>query len=265
MANQTNQEYEQLKKRNRRRLIGTLILVAVVFFILWKALSQKPAAPEPDGQVIIEHASDTQAYPPDSPPPLDVVPPIVSDLPATSDVIPPAETLPAIPPAETFPEVPPAQTLPAHSQPETKPAEPVLPETKPVKPTPETKPVKPTPETNPVKPTPETKPVKPAVKPEKRPTPQDILDGKAPGVTGQTKDKAGRYIIQVVAVADGNKAQEMKNRLAKMGIAANISKANTSKGEIHRVRVGPFDQQSEAQKTLGRLKSSDIDGIIVQQ
>ena len=237
MANQTNQEYEQLKKRNRRRLIGTLILVVIVFFILWKALSQKPAAPESDGQVIIEHASDTQAYPPDSPPPLDVVPPIVSEPPTVSDVAPPAET------------------LPAHPQPEAKPA---VPE-------PETKPAKPKPETKPVKPTPETKPVKPATKPEKRPTPQDILDGKAPGITGQTKDKAGRYIIQVVAVADGNKAQEMKNRLSKMGIAANVSKANTSKGEIHRVRVGPFDQQSEAQKTLSRLKSSDIDGIIVQQ
>ncbi len=255
MANQTSQEYEQLKKRNRRRLIGTLILVAVVFFILWKALSQKPVPAGTDQEVIIEHASDTQAYPPNSPPPLDVLPPIVSDAPGASDIILPPETLPAIPPAETLPAVPPPETLPAHPQPETKPA---VPE-------PETKPVKPTPETKPVKPVPETKPVKPAIKPEKRPTPQEILDGKAPGMTGQTKDKAGRYIIQVIAVADDKKAQEMKNRLSKMGIAANVSKANTSKGEIHRVRVGPFDQQSEAQKTLSRLKSSDIDGIIVQQ
>ncbi len=254
MANQTSQEYEQLKKRNRRRLIGTLILVAVVFFILWKALSQKPVPPGSE-DVIIEHASDTQVYPSDTPPILDVAPPIVAEPPAISDVAPPAETLPAVPPAETFPTVPSAETLPAYPHPETKPAVPA----------PETKPVKPAPEPKPVKPAPETKPVKPTPKPEKRPTPQDILDGKAPGMTGQTKDKSGRYIIQVIAVSDGNKAQEMKNRLSKMGIAASISKANTSKGEIHRVRVGPFEQQTEAQKTLNRLKSSDIDGMIVQQ
>ncbi len=246
MANNTAEEYEQLKKRNRRRLIGTIILVFIVFIVLWKAFSQKPAQVGTEQEVLINRGEASAPYTTDRPP-LEIMPANVSDTMNVSEVIASGSSidLPDIPTT-----IPAALASDVTPRPDERPAPPVVTPPKEKPPVDKTKPV--------------NKPPKVPVK-DKRPNPQDILDGKVPGMTAPPSKASNKYVIQVAALSNLKQAQEMKERLNGIGISASISTAKTSKGEISRVRVGPFVDKTEAEKTLSRLKSSDINGIIVQQ
>ena len=80
------------------------------------------------------------------------------------------------------------------------------------------------------------------------------------------KDKAdkdkGRYILQVAAVANKAKAEELQNRLKKAGIKAYSQKVSTKDGERFRVRVGPFGSREEADKMRTRLGKMGLSAAI---
>ena len=47
--------------------------------------------------------------------------------------------------------------------------------------------------------------------------------------------------------------------------SASVSRAETSKGEIHRVRVGPFASQDDAKAVMNKLNAAGVSGIMVPQ
>ena len=248
MANNTAEEYEQLKKRNRRRLIGTVILVFIVFIVLWKAFSQKPAPVGTEQEVLIDRGEASTPYTTDRPP-LEIMPANASDMMDGGEILASGESidLPDIP--TTVPAIPASEVTP---RPNERPDPPVVTPPKDKPPIDKPKPV-------------DKPPKEPKVPKDKRPNPQDILDGKVPGMTAPPAKVSSKYVIQVAALSNLKQAQELKERLNGIGISASVSTAKTSKGEVSRVRVGPFVDKAEAEKTLSRLKSSDINGIIVQQ
>ncbi len=75
------------------------------------------------------------------------------------------------------------------------------------------------------------------------------------------KDK-GRYILQVAAVANKAKAEELQNRLKKAGIKSYSQKVSTKEGERYRIRVGPFGSRDEADKMRSRLGKMGLTAAI---
>lgn len=266
MANNSTHEYDQLKKRNRRRLIGTVILVFIVSIILWKAFSQKPPQSETNKKVlIVNDTSNTTTLPP-----LDVVDPIISDTDlidlsgaeeiasgesVTQSSAPTLPISPQIDQAVTQPQITPQPPETNTKKPEvTKKKTETVPKTegkqkKPEQPKTQTK----------------VQPKNPTQPPKHKYDPKDILEGRVPGMTAPEKSSSGKYVIQVAALTNETQAKELKKRLDGMGIKSSISSANTSKGQVNRVRVGPFSDKTEAEKTLNRLESSNLGGIIVHQ
>lgn len=100
----------------------------------------------------------------------------------------------------------------------------------------------------------------------KKLTPQEILDGKTNVNSRYTNTSSNSsFIIQTGAFFNKNKALSQINTLNQHKINANLLVVNTTKGELNRVRIGPFKIKSQAFEVLKQLKSINIDAIMVPQ
>lgn len=295
MALSTHDELLLLRKRARRRLVGAIVLVSLSTAVLWNvvdALPEQAMKPEAVDITGLQMASQPAASPVVASAPVAASQP-VTDLLAT---LPPdepeqASSVPAVkaPPATVAVPPPPAATQPlVPAQPVAPPAV-AKPEPKPVpKPEPKPEPA-PKPEPKPVaKPEPKPEP-KPVAKPEPKPTvkeskpreekkaadPMAILEGREAHaepakpakerVEADAKPAEGgkKFSIQLAALSDPQKVDALRSKLAASGVAARFSKVQTSKGEVTRVRVGPFKSREEADAAMRRLSKAGVTGIVV--
>ncbi|MDM0008107.1 SPOR domain-containing protein [Variovorax sp. J22G73] len=152
------------------------------------------------------------------------------------------------------------------------------PEPKP-EPKPERKP-EPKPEHKP-EPKPEPKPkaeAKPETKPEPKPKPaataddgaraRALLEGKpstASTAAAKLADEAaaGRFVVQVGAFADADKAREVRQKLERAGLKTYVHVAKTADGERTRVRVGPFASRAEADRAAEKVKGLSLSAAIL--
>lgn len=263
MALSTHDELLMLRKRARRRLVGAIVLVSVSTAVLWNVVGRMPEqAMKPESVDITGLQAASAAKP--------VAPVVVAEPQASPPVtellatLPPEEAVsrPAVAAVDATASVPAVAAKPV-PQPE-KPAAVVPP--KPAVPKPESKP-------EPVKPEP-AKPV--AAKPEKpkaeskKPDPMAILEGREEAKTedkpaAKPADAAQRFSVQLAALSDPSKVEALKAKLAGAGINARFSKVQTSKGEVTRVRMGPFASRAEADAALRRLAKAGVSGIVVPQ
>lgn len=92
-------------------------------------------------------------------------------------------------------------------------------------------------------------------------TPEKTADKPAEKPAAKIADKdKGRFVVQVAAVGSKAKAEELENRLKKVGIKAYHQKVSTRDGERFRVRVGPFGSRDEADKMRARLTRLGLSG-----
>jgi DedD protein len=75
------------------------------------------------------------------------------------------------------------------------------------------------------------------------------------------KDK-GRFIVQVAAVSNKAKVDELLQKLKRGGIDGYWQKVTTKEGDRFRVRVGPFSSRSEAEKMSKRIDKLGLRGTI---
>ncbi|MBI4195501.1 MAG: SPOR domain-containing protein [Betaproteobacteria bacterium] len=143
----------------------------------------------------------------------------------------------------------------------------------------------------PVAPAPGTAPArKPsaAVKPEATPAPPPAASVAKPAAGAPEKDAAplpakaevkpaaqeptskapttgtgGRFVVQVVALSDAQKAKQMQQQIAAAGIQSYTEVVKTAKGSVTRVRVGPFETRGAAEKAQQQLKGIGFDGKVV--
>lgn len=121
---------------------------------------------------------------------------------------------------------------------------------------------------------------KPAQSKHKQPDPAAILAGhfdeepaSKPATVKKSEPKSekvdnvgnGKSVIQLAALSDPAKADALKSKLSALGVAAHFSKVETSKGEVTRVRVGPFASRAEAEAALRKLSQAGVSGIIVSK
>ena len=79
-----------------------------------------------------------------------------------------------------------------------------------------------------------------------------LLEGKTPTSVAETDV---RLVVQVGAYADNAKANEARIKLEKAGLKTYTQVVDTKDGKRTRVRVGPFDNRVEAEKTAAKIKS----------
>lgn len=250
MSLSAHDELLMLRKRARRRLVGAIVLVLVATTVLWNVLDALPEQEMKPEQVEISGlpaSAPTQA-------PV-ALPPVAASAPQETDILatlPPEDSVLAPPPAAEASR-PPAVAPVAPAVAVTPPAVPKAAEPKPVEP-------------KPVAPKVADKKTEPAVAEKKAaPDPAAILEGReaeAPRAA-TTAATAEKYQVQLAALSDADKISALKQRLSAVGVAARFSKVQTSKGEVTRVRVGPFGSRAEADAALRKLERAGVSGIIV--
>ncbi|HSF21602.1 MAG TPA: SPOR domain-containing protein [Burkholderiales bacterium] len=99
-------------------------------------------------------------------------------------------------------------------------------------------------------------------------TPAKAAKPKAPAKTAAKtarpapKAAGGTFVIQVIALADAEKAQRMQGEIAAVGIKSYTEVVKTVKGDVTRVRAGPFATREAAEKAQVQLKSLGMNGNI---
>ena len=72
----------------------------------------------------------------------------------------------------------------------------------------------------------------------------------------------GAFVVQVIALADPEKARRMQQQIAAAGIKSYTEVVKTVKGDVTRVRAGPFGTREAAEKAREQLKSLGINGNV---
>ena len=80
--------------------------------------------------------------------------------------------------------------------------------------------------------------------------------------TKSNRDLPIRYVLQVAAVENKAKADDMQEKLKKAGIKSYSQKISTSAGDRIRIRVGPFVNKEEAEKMRTRLRKLGLNGSL---
>jgi len=105
----------------------------------------------------------------------------------------------------------------------------------------------------------EAKPAKPATADDGARA-RALLEGAAAKTAAA--DDAGRFVVQVGAFADADKAKEVRQKLEKAGLKTYTNVAKTADGERTRVRVGPFGSRADADKAAARVKGLALSAAV---
>jgi cell division protein FtsN len=73
-----------------------------------------------------------------------------------------------------------------------------------------------------------------------------------------------QYVLQVGSFRDGSDAEEMKARLALLGITARVQPVTVNDATWHRVRVGPVSGSQRADEMRRRLAENQIDSLVMK-
>ncbi|HKU71888.1 MAG TPA: SPOR domain-containing protein, partial [Burkholderiales bacterium] len=72
----------------------------------------------------------------------------------------------------------------------------------------------------------------------------------------------GKFVVQVIALADADRAKQMQGKIAAAGIKSYTEVVKTAKGDVTRVRAGPFATRQQAEKAREQLKALGMSGNI---
>jgi DedD protein len=253
---------EAMRRRARHRLLGAavLVLIGVVGFPLLFDTQPRPISVD----IPIDIPDRNKAKPLALPTPAATAAPgtdkPVAAAPATSgggmiteaadgSEIPPGKLAAATPAAEPTPEPKPAPKAEARPEPKPEP-----------KPKPEAK----------SEPKPEPKPAPKPAAVDDAARARALLEGKpttvaaaAAAATKPAADDNGRFVVQVGAFADADKAKEVRQKLEKSGLKTYTSVAKTADGERTRVRVGPFASRAEADRAAAKVKGLSLSASVL--
>ena len=70
------------------------------------------------------------------------------------------------------------------------------------------------------------------------------------------------FIIQVTALSDTDKAQQVKQQIADAGVRSYTEVVAAGKGNVTRVRAGPFTTREEAEQARAKLATVGLEGKV---
>lgn len=250
---------EVMRRRARHRLIGAavLVLVGVIGFPLLFDTQPRPIPVDipieiPDRNkvaplVVPAPVADAPAAKPAAPATPEPAPTAAAQRPAPSrtaaanGLADGEELVPSARPASSKPTPPPAAApAPAAAKPEVKH------EAKP--------PAAPAPS-----PAPEPKPARADDSARAR----ALLEGRSTEAPAAAGAEEARFIVQVGAFADAEKAREARTKVERAGLKTYTQVVDTKDGKRTRVRVGPFTNRAEADKAAARIKALDLSASVL--
>jgi DedD protein len=256
-----------LRKRARRRLVGAVVLVLVATAVLWRVVGRVPAQQmKPESVEIL--GSSTPAATASAPAVARVASPVTASAVAAAPAPRAATTaLPeslstmaggtdeaSAPPATRAAPIPVAPKVQAPRAVDNA-STPAAVHPHKSKPPHEASSVRTAPRAERV----ETAPVR-------RPDPAAILEGRDSSPAAAPAESATSHMmIQLAALSEQDKVDALRSKLATLGVSARFSKVETSKGQVTRVRVGPFATRAEADAVLRKLARAGVTGIIVSR
>jgi DedD protein len=86
---------------------------------------------------------------------------------------------------------------------------------------------------------------------------------KAPPKEAAKPPPGGQFVVQVTALSDAAKARELQKKIAAAGVKAYTEVVKTAKGDVTRVRAGPYATREAAERARERLKKMSLDGKVV--
>lgn len=95
-----------------------------------------------------------------------------------------------------------------------------------------------------------------------------LLEGGAGSSAAKASAAAGpadaaRFIVQVGAFADADKAREVRSKLERAGLKTYTQVLDTKDGKRTRVRVGPFASKAEADKAAARIHGLGLSASVL--
>jgi DedD protein len=84
-----------------------------------------------------------------------------------------------------------------------------------------------------------------------------LLEGREPE-KAQSPAAETRFVVQVGAFADAEKAMEVRQKLERAGLKTYAQVVDTKDGKRTRVRVGPFADKGLAEQTAEKVKALDL-------
>lgn len=111
-----------------------------------------------------------------------------------------------------------------------------------------------------VEPKMDAKPAKPVDLPAEK-----LADKPADKATDKATDKAaaGRFIVQFGAFSDSARAHEARMKVERAGLKTYAQVIDGPDGKKFRVRVGPFEKRSDAEKAAEKIKKLDLPAAIL--
>lgn len=115
-------------------------------------------------------------------------------------------------------------------------------------------------------------PVAPAPSPAPEPKParadesmraRALLEGRSAEAPAAASVEEARFIVQVGAFADAEKAREARTKVERAGLKTYTQVVDTKDGKRTRVRVGPFTNRAEADKAAARIKALDLSASVL--
>jgi len=73
------------------------------------------------------------------------------------------------------------------------------------------------------------------------------------------------FAVQVVALADAERVKQVQEQVAAAGIKSYTEVVRTVKGDVTRVRAGPYPTRAAAEKARDQLKAIGLSGNVVPQ
>jgi DedD protein len=242
---------EVMRRRARHRLIGAavLVLVGVIGFPLLFDTQPRPVPVD----IPIEIPDRNKVAPLVVPAPVAEAPVVKPATPAVPPVAAPAAPRSAaangLTEGEELVQSPrPSAAKPAPAAPTVAAAAPAA------APKPDTKP--------PVAPAPAPEP-KPAQRPDDSARARALLEGRSAEPAASANAEESRFIVQVGAFADAEKAREARTKVERAGLKTYTQVVDTKDGKRTRVRVGPFNNRAEADKAAARIKALELSASVL--
>ena len=247
---------EVMRRRARHRLIGAavLVLVGVIGFPLLFDTQPRPVPVD----IPIEIPDRNKVAPLVVPAPVAEAPVAKPATPAAPPVAAPAAQRASAPRSAAANGLTEGEELvqsPRPSAAKPAPAAPTVAAAAPAAaPKPDTKP--------PVAPAPAPEP-KPAQRPDDSARARALLEGRSAESAASANAEESRFIVQVGAFADAEKAREARTKVERAGLKTYTQVVDTKDGKRTRVRVGPFNNRAEADKAAARIKALELSASVL--
>jgi cell division protein FtsN len=103
----------------------------------------------------------------------------------------------------------------------------------------------------------------PATTPSTAPATAAVVPETKPAATADADDGT-RYLLQAGAFQASGQAEEMKARIAMLGLSARVESANISGKTVYRVRMGPYGTASDLADAKRKLASGGLAGMAIK-